>query len=159
MIKRILLIILFIGSLSASALAQLPPETKDKLSFEEVKEEVVELIKEMQSDNIKNSINENNCFTDNDYSKFQSNKIVEGIIEKLKKDEYFLGLVKDTALLNPRERRKVYRAAKGTYEKTWAEIGNISPAGQTDAGSKAEREIAYAVTKLLEDLVDASIMK
>lgn len=142
--------------LATTVFGQVPPEIPNRMTFDEFKVEIVDLIKELQAEHVKNSINEYNCFTRDDYEEFTSTKVVEKITEKLKKDEYFLDLVKSASQLTSLERRKILREAKNTYERTWAEIGKISPDGQTDEGSKAEKEIAVAITKLLEDLMNAS---
>ncbi|MCB1858364.1 MAG: hypothetical protein KDI63_08830 [Gammaproteobacteria bacterium] len=142
--------------LMTSAMAQQDILIEDKISDDEIKVEVVALVLEKQDEYVKDSINQYNCFTEEDYKRFRSSNTITKIVEELKKDEYFLGLVAGTVKLSPIKRHKIYREAKKTYKKTWAELGKISPEGQTDAGSEAEKEISSAISKLLKDLVEAS---
>lgn len=81
-----ILLLLFVTTVSG----QVPPETSNRISFEESKVEIVDLIKEIQADNVKNSINEYNCFTREDYTRFVSDKVVEKVEEKLKRMTTFL---------------------------------------------------------------------
>lgn len=96
------------------------------------------------------------CFTDNDYEAFTRRNTVRWITDSLKKDRNFGSLVTSIKALPPNERSVLLQEARNTYRKTWAEL-NIDPGtagrkllltGQTEAGSKAEKDIANGIADL-----------
>jgi len=91
------------------------------------------------------------CFTDDDYRAFVSEKRPASIVERLRKASDFAEIV--TALRTlPRERLLAeLRAARRIARPTWAQMGFIDRQGrgQTEAGQAAELLIAGAIVGAL----------
>ena len=128
-------------------------------NIDKIKGQIVTLIREKQEDYIKKSSSEYNCFTDKDYEEYHSNETLKKIVDKLKSDSDFLSIKNAIADLDSADQKSIYREGRKTYKKTWSEIGKIGPEGQTDAGSRAEKEIAGAIIDLLEELIATSKRK
>jgi hypothetical protein len=93
------------------------------------------------------------CYTTEELDKFKKNKTIDKIVASLRKDKNFLKIVTDLRSMPKDQLTKALGFAAQTYHPTWAEIGEISPKGQTDAGQEAERLIAEAIVGLARELL------
>jgi hypothetical protein len=97
--------------------------------------------------NVKESsgIYHHECFTDADYALFRGNKTSERVAaECLGKPEVRQAI---TALraMSTAEQQEVFELWRRPLRKTWAQLGRVSPEGQTSAGQRAEIDIADAI--------------
>lgn len=117
--------------------------------------ELIEIIKQKQKKYVKESYGEaaNQCFTDIDLKKFKKSDKIQIIIDELKNDKRFIAAVSALNNLPPDEQQELLDSAMSTYKPTWAELGEISRKGQTDAGQEAEKLIAEAVVNLIKKVM------
>lgn len=115
---------------------------------------ILEIIKEQQSLFVKKSYGEYSlqCFTDSDLQIFISKGVIGTVKENLLKSNEFLAIVIAIKEMNPIERQKLLVRAQNTFKPTWAELGKISPDGQTDSGQTAEKLIAKSIVDLFSEL-------
>jgi hypothetical protein len=143
---------------TASFAQRLPP-TMGKNHQEGAKtplrEELINIIKLQQSYYVRESwgTEEGQCFTDKDLESFNRNGTIDSMTSKLKTDPRFQQLVEKMKSLRPDIQSDILLTAGKTYKPTWAEVGKIDKSGQTDAGQKAEKEIATAITELTEQML------
>jgi hypothetical protein len=116
-----------------------------------IRNKAIELVKRVQREHVRESFGEagHECFTDDNLEEFQRNRIPETICDRLSINDGFIELVKDITNLEAREKSSILKELRTVYKPTWAEIGRISPEGQTDAGQEAERQIANAIADLI----------
>jgi len=112
---------------------------------------LIALIKQQQRVHVRESWGEwdYQCFTWDDLRWFQKEDVPAEITKKLAKDAKFAAIVRGIKEMKPAERNKLLKRASRTYKPTWAQLGRITRAGQTDAGQEAERLIAGAIVQLV----------
>jgi len=126
-------------------------------------ERLIDLIKSQQGKYVRESygLQAGQCFTDVDYNSFEQDKTTSKIVGQLRQDGDFRTLVSAIKAMQPDKREDLLARAAKTYKSTWAEL-NMNPTtapreqlikGQTDAGQKAEREIAEAVVDLVKQMI------
>jgi hypothetical protein len=120
-------------------------EIIEKSSYEQLSESIIELIKNQQNANVKISVNDNNCFTMDDYNRFVNNGVPVQIVTNLNNESSYKRLKKEFRSLKANEQMEIKEKASKTYKLTWTEIGKISKEGQTDVGQKAEKIISDAI--------------
>ncbi len=142
------------------------PEVKFIKEIEEIEEEILivekeytskesetkflDLIKELQKKHVFDSFGKlsGECFTDRDLEYFLSMNISANIYQDLIEDSYVQQIVMSI------ENWDVFKKkALNYYERTWSENGVVSRAGQTMAGSEAEKLIAEAVVKAADKII------
>jgi hypothetical protein len=94
------------------------------------------------------------CFTWADLRNFKADNVPGAVVEVLKADPQFEQLVGQIRALGSSTRSYVLARALRTYKPTWAQLGRVTSAGQTDAGQQAEQEIARAVVDLVRQMLD-----
>jgi hypothetical protein len=116
---------------------------------------LISVIKQEQSRYVKGStgLNKNECFTDEDLAKFEENNTTMKLKNYLQNSKDFRNLVKNIVDMNQNDRTELFSEARNTYKPTFTEIGKVSSAGQTDAGQKAEKEIANTIVDLTDSLI------
>lgn len=142
----------------------------------QVTEDLQKIIKTMQYKWVRRSFGhlKEECFTDGDLGRFEENKIPEAIVEyEIKKSTEFSNLIKKVHALNQSARKAVLGKARKTYSKTNIEAFNeslpknlteaekkaakskiiTSPTTQSKAGQDAEKAIAQAIAKYVEDRI------
>jgi hypothetical protein len=124
-------------------------------------EALIDIIKKEQHGAVKESFGEtaSQCFTEQDLAEFIRNRVPEKIVLKLERDPAFLNLVIAIKELSAPKRTALLETAATTRKQTWAEIGHIDKAGQTDAGKDAELRIARAIVDSVEKLVPLSVVE
>lgn len=140
-----------------SRVSNIKERDTDLDSKNEVKaEELIEIIKEQQRLNVRESYGEMayQCFSDDDLGRFIQAKVPDRVIENLKKDNQFIEVVLAIKKLSSNERQKLLDESLNTYKPTWAQLGKISRDGQTEAGQKAERMISETIVNLVRDLIE-----
>jgi hypothetical protein len=137
----------------------LPPPTDPGATKELVaktKESVLRVVRTIQDELVKESIDQHNCFTNEDYAAFKSDEITKKVVQRLENDDIFRAIARTIAGFDTANRNQINNEARLSFKKTWAQLGKITPQGQTEAGQKAEREIAIAIADLLQKLVSFS---
>lgn len=116
---------------------------------------LIELIQQQQAVCVGESYGQwaHECFTWRNLETFNREDVPGKIVKKLKEDAEFADLVAQIQEMTPSARSELLRQAAGTYKPTWAQLGRISPAGQTDAGQQAERRVAAAIVGLVRQLL------
>jgi hypothetical protein len=92
-------------------------------------------------------------FSDEDLARFLAEKVPDQIVAQLKNSSQFLAAVEKVRAMSPEARAAYLQRCRLPLHKTWAELGAISPKGQTDAGQRAELAIAKAITDLAVKLL------
>ena len=92
-------------------------------------------------------------FTDSDYQSFTQHNVPGEVVAKLKDDPQFKRLVDEIGQMDAGQRSQLLARAARTYKPTWAQLGRISREGQTNAGQRAERDIAQAIVGLVRQMV------
>lgn len=120
---------------------------------------LAEIIMEQQRKNIKESYGEQayQCFTDEDLRQFVQNETPQKVTDALKWDNRFIDLVLAIKDMNPSDRQKFLNSCLRPLRQTWAQLGRISPEGQTEAGQRAEMMIATSIVDLAKNLVSLSV--
>jgi len=116
---------------------------------------LIELIKQEQAIYVGESYGQwaHECYTWDDLAAFNHDDVPGKIVKKLKADAKFVALVRQIKEMAPSARSELLRQGANTYKPTWAQLGRISPAGQTDAGQQAERRVAAAIVGLVRRLM------
>jgi hypothetical protein len=113
-------------------------------------------VKSVQHGFVRESINEQNCFTW-DHLTFLRKDLDSGRIARLiQRDPDFELICKAVKRIGPDERQGVYDNALGIFRQTWAEQGSIGPPGQTDAGQQADILVGRLVVELVQRRVGQS---
>jgi len=130
----------------AACCAQTPAQTRTTLS---------DLIKEQQRNNVRESYGvwAQECFTWIDLKEFTSEHKPARIADGLKHTQDFVNVVLIIKAMPQDRQQALLKAARRPLRPTWAEIGEISRKGQTDAGQEAERLIANAIVDSVADLI------
>jgi hypothetical protein len=120
--------------------------------------DIIKLLEQSQKDNVRESygIEEGKCFTDEDYDKFSENETAKKIVDELKGNRKFIAAVVALKALPKEERDQFIETCRKTYRQTWQEIGRITREGQTEAGQKADKDIAKAVVDTISKLCKLS---
>jgi hypothetical protein len=113
------------------------------------------IVEEKIRDNVRESYGEfaGQCFTDADLDIFTRNKVPDRIVEQLKSDSRFNAAVAKVRAMPADERAAYLKRSRLPLHKTWAELGAVSSAGQTDAGQRAETMTSNAIVDLAESLL------
>ncbi len=115
-------------------------------------QQLLECIQEKQRQYVRESYGEmaHQCFTDDDLSKFIQRGVTDEIVQSLSRDSAFDDIVIAIKNMPANEQTLFLRKASSTYKPTWADLGRIDRAGQTEAGQRAEMMIAEAICKLVK---------
>jgi hypothetical protein len=107
-------------------------------------------VKSVQHGFVRESINEQNCFTW-DHLTFLRKDLESGRIARfIERDPDFDRVCKAVKRLGPNERQGMYNGALGIFRPTWAQQGFIGPPGQTDAGQQADQLVGRLVVELVQ---------
>jgi hypothetical protein len=115
-----------------------------------------EIIENQIRDNVRESWGEleGQNFSWNDLERFTKDKVPEQIVTLIRSNKTFLDAVEKVRKM-PAEREAYLMRCRLPLRKTWAEQGEISRQGTTDAGRRAELAIANAIVDLAEKLLAA----
>lgn len=97
------------------------------------------------------------CFTDADLEQFKRDATVHRIASHLKHDRGFIAVVLNIKEMAQDARRKLLESSVKPLHPTWAQLGRITPEGQTEAGQVAEIMIAKGIVDVVEELLDLSV--
>ncbi|ESQ15031.1 MAG: hypothetical protein N838_14805 [Thiohalocapsa sp. PB-PSB1] len=116
---------------------------------------LVNIITTQQIANVRKSYGERagQNFSDRDLNQFIRQGRATIIANELKKNRDYLEVVLAIKRMNPTARNDLYTRAYETYRPTWAELGKIDSAGQTEAGQEADKMIAQAIVEMTQDLL------
>ena len=121
----------------------------------EFKTALLELIQYHQRDKIRESCGEmaHQCFTNRDLAEFKASEKAEQIAATLSGNPRFVTIVHGIALQPGSFWQTLRQKSLSVCRPTWAQLGKIDCAGQTNAGQSAELEIAAAVVRKIEFLL------
>jgi hypothetical protein len=125
-------------------------------------ERLMLFIKENQQERVRDSTGTTGyqCFTEGDLAKFHQDNVPDQVVGKLLKDAGFVDLVLTVKAMEPAARQNLLKRGLTAYRPPWSQL-QLDPAtasqnellrGQSDAGSKAEKEIAVKIVNLVRDL-------
>jgi hypothetical protein len=116
-------------------------------------EDLIAIIQKMQLEHVHASTGESaqQAFTAVELEAFVGK--VQEIVDVLRYDDHFRKVVSAVAELDPQKREELLKRADQPLRRTWANLGEVSPGGQTEAGNKAERLVASSVVKLTKELI------
>lgn len=116
------------------------------------------IIENQIKDNIRESYGEyaGQNFSDDDLDSFIGENVPGKVVDTLRNNKVFLAAVAKVRVLAPDDRVTYLLGCRRPLHKTWAEMGEISPRGQTVAGLKAEGILAGAVVDLAQSLLNGS---
>jgi len=114
---------------------------------------LIKLIKEKQLQEVGVSWGEwaHECFTDVQLDEFVRRDVPAELTKRLLNEKHFQEILLEIRDLPSAERDLLLQCARRTYKPTWAELGQISPAGQTSAGQRAERLIADEIADFVAE--------
>lgn len=117
---------------------------------------LVAVIRQQQRLHVRESWGEEDwqCFTWTNLRDFQAGNAPGTVVDVLNADPQFGQLVGEIGAMSASARTYLLARALRTYKPTWAQLGRVTPAGQTDAGQTAEQEIARAVVGLVRQMLD-----
>lgn len=124
---------------------------------------LIDKIKQLQGQYVQDSTGTEpgQCFTDDDFKQFISDRKTAEIVEQLQKDTDFKALLNAIKDMNSEQREDLLNKALNTYRKTFSEL-RLNPKtasseelrkGQTNAGTKAEKLIAQTVVDLVRKTI------
>lgn len=88
------------------------------------------------------------CFTDVDLVSYRKDRRIDQIVKELSGSRRISAIVSELKAMSVVQQEEVLDKAGSTFRPTWAQLGKIDRAGQTEAGQIAEREIAEAIAGL-----------
>lgn len=114
-----------------------------------------EIIENQIRDNVRESYGElaGQNFSDADFERFTKDKVPEQIVAILRPNSRFKAAVEKVRAMSAGDREAYLRRCRLPLRKTWAELGEISPKGTTEAGRRAELAIANAIVDLAEKML------
>jgi hypothetical protein len=94
------------------------------------------LIKSFQRKYVRESFgtNADQCFTDVDLAIFRKNKTVEKIEKELSGSRRMTAIISELKSMPIVQQEEILDKANSTFKPTWAQLGKIDCAGQTEAG-------------------------
>ena len=121
-------------------------------------EKLIAFVKEQQAQYVFDSYGElrGQNFSEEALAEFMQRDVPAQIVAQLENDNNFIAVIEAMKDLHPSERQDLLTRCASTYEQTWAQLGEISRRGQTEAGQTAERLIAEAIADLARRLVRLS---
>jgi len=117
---------------------------------------LVAVIRQQQRLHVRESWGEDDwqCFTWANLREFQADNVPGTVLRALNTDPQFEQLVSEIGTMSDSARSYLLARALRTYRPTWAQLGRVTSAGQTEAGQQAEREIARAAVGLVRQTLD-----
>jgi len=94
------------------------------------------------------------CFTDIDLREFKRAGRPAQIAQGLKGSREIAEIVSALAGLPADRRNSLLNSCRRPLRPTWAELGEISPRGQTEAGQQAEKLIADAIVDMVKGMLE-----
>jgi len=133
-----------------------PDQQKTATTNEVGPELLVGIIKQQQRANVRKSYGKlaGQCFTDADLERFVHLQRPLKIANALRRRPQFRKLVLAIKNLPQRGRDELFDRCSTISRPTWAELGRVSSAGQTEAGQSAEILIAQAIVNVMRELVN-----
>jgi hypothetical protein len=113
---------------------------------------LISIIKQKQKQYVRESRNEQDCFTSKDSARFVERKTTVLITDELKADKLYITAVIKVRELSEIEWTSLRSRCLQIYKRTWGELGRISPEGQTNAGQEVEIMITNAIVELTVSL-------
>lgn len=116
-----------------------------------------EIIENQIRDNVRESFGElaGQNFSEVDYQRFRRDNVPDQIVSMVRPHPKFKAAVEMVRAMPTADREAYLKNCRRSLRKTWAEIGEISPKGTTEAGKRAEIDIANALVDLAEKLLAA----
>ena len=128
-------------------------------SISENPSQLTDIIKEKQKQYVRISRTENDCFTSENLASFKKERIPDKIVAELMEDNHFIDLIISIKNMSPAERQKLLDRCANTSKSSWAELGKITPEGQTEDGKNAELLIARAIVAEVKKISNLPLEK
>jgi hypothetical protein len=111
---------------------------------------IVEIIQRAQKANVRPSFGEYayQSFTDQDYRSFTEEGQAWKIAARLVRDRAFMEAVLALQQMPEEDAQSLLKSDRKPLHATWSQLGRISAAGQTEAGQRAELDIANAIVEI-----------
>jgi hypothetical protein len=108
---------------------------------------IIEVVQRAQKKNVRASSGEYayQCFTELDYQAFVREGRAQKIGSRLVRNRTFMEAVLALRQMPESERQRFLEVCRKPLRPTWAQLGRVSSAGQTEAGQQAEWDIANAI--------------
>ncbi len=115
------------------------------------------IIEEQIKDNVRESYGElaGQNFSDVDLDRFMREKVPDRVAASLRSNPRFLAAVEKVRAMPAADRGAYLKRCRQPLRRTWAQLGEITPKGTTEAGQRAEIAIAAAITDVAESLLAA----
>ena len=131
--------------------------SEENIPFQEIKsspEEIFDIIGTQQELYVKESYGQEDhqCFTASDLAMFKNTLVQNKITTNLRNNSKFLSIVHAAKQLSEEDFSVLVEKARTTRRPTWDELGQVSAAGQTQAGKEAELIVANAITDLFIEM-------
>ncbi|PWU19826.1 MAG: hypothetical protein C5B50_05200 [Verrucomicrobia bacterium] len=120
--------------------------------------EIRNLVQKAQRKHVRESYGElaYQCFTEQDYQAFDREQRAHSISSNLKANRKFMEAVLSLQQKSPADRALLINDLRHPLRPSWAQLGQVSKEGQTEAGRRAELDIANAVADLVSQLCELS---
>jgi hypothetical protein len=117
-------------------------------------DELLGIITSEQRSKVRESINiyDGQNFSNDMLKEFKEQNVPRLVTERLKHNNDFIDIVLAIKQMGSGAREKLLSDGMRTRRKMWAELGKISPEGETEAGREAEQLIAQAIVDLIREL-------
>jgi hypothetical protein len=93
------------------------------------------------------------CFTRDNLSGFKQRDVPGQIVRQLRTSAQFRAIVEQLRKQPAGKRARYLQKCRAIAHPTWAQLGKISPRGQTEAGQQAELLIAQAIVRLANEML------
>ena len=93
------------------------------------------------------------CFTWDDLSGFKQRDVPGRVVRQLRASAQFRALVAQLRKQPAGKRARYLQKCRAIAHPTWAQLGRITPSGQTEAGRTVELLIAQAVVRLANEML------
>jgi len=117
--------------------------------------QLAEIIRRQQHLRVGESTGEQDwqCFDWNDWRAFNEQNVPVAVVKQLGEDAEFKQLVEQIRQMDAAARNRLLVRASKVYKPTWAQLRQVSPAGQTEAGQLAEKRVAEAIVELVRQMI------
>ena len=111
---------------------------------------IIEIIRRAQKTNVRPSYGEYayQSFTDQDYRAFAEEGQARKIAARLVRDRAFMEAVLALQQMPEEDAQNLLKSSRKPLHATWSQLGRVSAAGQTEAGQRAELDIAEAIVDI-----------
>lgn len=93
--------------------------------------------------------NRGECFTDEDYAAFTRERKAKAAVDDFAQSEAYSKLKSKLSDADTEVWNRILGQVRTQYQRTWAEVGEITRKAQTTAGQQAQKDIAYEIGEFI----------